>query len=140
MEEDESGEEEPYYFHFSATLRIFGDIGDLDAISETLGVAPTHSHRRGDAVGCSSWRTFEHDMWAYSAPVPEDRPLDVHLNALWRVVQPNVAYLKGLKDRLSVDIFCGYRSNCATGGFEIDHGALVIFSELGVPLGISVLC
>ena len=132
-------EEEPeYWFNYSATLRIFGDIGDLDAITAELGVTPTHTHRRGESRRPVLPNGYEHDMWSYAAPVPEDRPLQVHLEALWRVVRPHVAYLKGLKERLTVDVFCGYRSNCGTAGFEVDHRALILFTELEVPFGVSV--
>jgi hypothetical protein len=132
-------EEEPeYWFKYSATLRIFGEIGDLDAITAELGVTPTHIHRRGERRRPSSPTPYHHDMWSYIATVPEDRPLQVHLEALWRVVRPHVAYLKALKERLTVDVFCGYRSNCSTAGFEVDHRALVIFTELEVPFGVSV--
>ncbi len=55
------------------------------------------------------------------------------------MVHPHVAYLKELKRRLTVDVFCGYRSNCVTAGFEVDHRALVIFTELEVPFGVSVV-
>ena len=113
-------------------------LGDLEAISQTLGVAPTYVHRRGDLVGLSRWRRHEHDMWSYLAAVPEDRPLAVHLDALWRVVRPHLAYLKRLKERLTVDVFCGYRSNCSTAGFEVDHRSLIIFTELEVPFGVPL--
>jgi hypothetical protein len=135
----ETDEDRGAYFHFSATLRIFGDIGDLDAVTAELGIAPTHTHRRGERRGPSSATRYEHDMWSYCAPVPEDRPLQVHLEALWRVVRPHVPYLKGLKERLTVDVFCGYRSNCDSAGFEVDHRALVIFTELEIPFGVSVI-
>ncbi|MDR3633544.1 MAG: DUF4279 domain-containing protein [Isosphaeraceae bacterium] len=131
-------EEPEYYFRFGATLRIVGDISDLDAITAELGVRPTHSHRRGEKRRPSSLYGDEHDMWSYSAPVPEDRPLQVHLESLWRVVAPHAEYLKRLKERLTVDVFCSYRSNCGTAGFEVDHKSLVIFTELEVPFGISV--
>ena len=134
----EVGAEPEYFFRFSATLRIFGDIEDLDAITADLGVTPTHAHRRGDKPLPTSLRVYEHDMWSYSAPVPRDRPLEAHLEALWRVVRPHAAYLRGLKERLSVDVYCSYHTNCSTGGFEVDHRALTIFQELEVPFGVSV--
>ncbi len=138
-EDSESSEWPELYFHFSATLRIFGVIDDLDAITSELGVTPTETHRRSDKRRPTSVHSYEHDMWSFSAPVPEDRPLRVHLEALWRVVRPHVAYLKGLKERMTVDVFCGYRSNCGTAGFEVDHQALILFNELEVPFGVSVI-
>ena len=137
-EVDEVLEEPEYFFRFSATLRIFGDIGDLEAITAELGIAPTHVHWRGEKALPTFLRGYEHDMWSYSAPVPRDRPLHVHLEALWRHVQPHVTYLKGLKERLSVDVYCSYQTNCSTGGFEIDHRDLTIFTELEVPFGVSI--
>jgi hypothetical protein len=137
-EVEEVMEEPEYFFCFSATLRIFGDIGDLKTITAELGVMPTHAHRRGEKRLPTSISCFEHDMWSYSAPVPRDRPLDVHLESLWRIVQPHIAYLKGLKERLSVDVYCSYHTNCSTGGFEVDYRALTIFEELEVPFGVSV--
>ncbi len=56
-------EEEPeYWFKYSATLRIFGDIGDLDTITSALVIAPTHTHRRGERRRPTSPRCYEHDM------------------------------------------------------------------------------
>jgi hypothetical protein len=131
-------EEPEYFFRFSATLRIFGDIEDLEAITAMLGVTPTHMHRRGEKPLPTSFSSYEHDMWSYSAPVPRDRPLEAHLESLWSCVRPHVAYLKSLKERLSVDVYCSYHTNCSTGGFEVDHRALSIFAELEVPFGVSV--
>jgi hypothetical protein len=134
---DNGAELEPYV-HDSASLRIFGQLGDPHKITRLLGVEPTHWHRRGDRWPPRA-RPYEHDMWLYEAPVPEDRPLTEHLEALWQTFRPHVQSLKKLKERLNVDIFCGYRSNCGSAGFVVDHRALVIFTELEVPFGVSVI-
>jgi Domain of unknown function (DUF4279) len=125
------------WFRFSATLRIIGDIGDLDRVSAEMGVAPSHAHRRGEVR--RPGRFYDHDQWSYTPPVPEDEPLSVHLEALWQVVQPRLSYLKRLKERLTVDVFCGYNSNSCTSGFVVEHRALIIFTELEVPFGVSVV-
>ncbi len=108
---------EEYYFKYDATLRIFGQIPDLEEITRTLGLSPTRTVKRGDRRQYSS-QFFEHDMWMYKAPVPEDRPLDVHIQTLWAHLKPHQAYLMGLKERLTVDVFCGYRSNCGSAGIR----------------------
>lgn len=140
-QDDANGDEPPpeveYYFHHTATLRIFGVIEDFDSISRTLGVVPSHTHRRGESRSRRS--PHEHDMWSYSADVPEERPLTEHLDALWLIVEPHLGYLKGLKKDVTVDVFCGYRSNCGTAGFEVDHHALRMFIELEVPFSVSVI-
>jgi hypothetical protein len=59
--------------------------------------------------------------------------------ALWRAIEAHVPYLKMLKERVTVDVFCGYLSNCDHAGFEVSHKALVLFTELEVPFGVSVI-
>jgi hypothetical protein len=141
MAEDEDevvyGAEEPY-FCYSATLRIWGDIPDLDDISRRLGLVPTHSHRKGERRGPRS-PGYEHDMWSYQPPLEETRPLEEHILALWEVVRPHVEYLKSLKRTLNVDVFCGYRSNSQTAGFQVSHKCLDLFVQLEVPFGVSVI-
>jgi len=115
-----NGEEPPEenYFFFSATLRIHGDDLPLEEISERLRVQPTHLHRKGDRRGDKSPGYLD-DAWHFKPSIPETEPLEHHIEALWQVVRPNVGYLKALKQRFKVDVFCGYRSNCDHAGFEV---------------------
>jgi hypothetical protein len=66
-----AGEEPEYYFHFRATLRIFGQIDDLDEITQVLGLMPTHAHCRGEKR-IPSAEPYDNDMWSYTIPVPEE--------------------------------------------------------------------
>ena len=70
------------YFAYSASLRIFGSIPDLEEVTQRLGVTPTSVHRRGERRGPKS-QPYKHDMWCYHAPVSENEPLHVHIDALW---------------------------------------------------------
>ena len=128
----------PNYFKFSATLRVHGDLVPFAEIEQELGVAPTHLHRKGERRGPRS-PEYRDDAWHYEPPVPETEPLARHLDALWAVVRPAAEYLKGLKSRCKVDVFCGYRSNCDTAGFEVPHTSLELFAALEVPFGVSVV-
>lgn len=135
-----NGEEpdEAKYFRFSATLRIHGDGVPFKEISERLGVEPTYVHRKGELRGprSPSWRD---DAWHFEPALPAVEPLERHIEALWDVVRPQVAYLKALKQRFNVNVFCGYRSNCDTAGFEVSHKCLELFTALEVPFGVSVI-
>jgi hypothetical protein len=135
-----SGEEpdEPNYFCFSATLRIHGDGVPFEEISQRLGVQPTHLHRKGERRGPRS-PVYRDDAWLFQPSLLETEPLERHLEALWRVVRPHVEYLKALKQRFKVDVFCGYRSNCDHAGFEVSHRCLELFTALEVPFGVSVI-
>ncbi len=130
--------DEPSYFAFSATLRIHGVGVPFEQIEQVLGVAPTNTHRKGDRRGPRS-REYVEDAWHYQPPLPETEPLSSHIEALWKVVRTAVAYLKELKKQYQVDVFCGYRSNVDTAGFEVPHTCLEMFMALEVPFGVSVI-
>jgi uncharacterized protein DUF4279 len=132
------GPDEANYFCFSATLRIHGDDVPFEEIGQRLGVGPTHLHRKGESRGPRS-PGYHDDAWQFQPAVPETEPLERHIQALWRVVRPHVEYLKSLKQRFTVDVFCGYRSNCDHAGFEVSHGCLELFTALEVPFGVSVV-
>jgi hypothetical protein len=135
-----SGEEpnEANYFLFSATLRIHGDDIPFEQISQRLRVQPTYLHRKGERRGPRS-PGYSDDAWHFRPSLPETEPLERHIEALWQVVRPQLDYLKALKERFKVDVFCGYRSNCDYAGFEVSHKCLELFTALEVPFGVSVV-
>jgi hypothetical protein len=88
--------EEDTYFAYSASLRIFGDIPDMDEISARLGLQPKDSHRKGEKRGPRS-APYRQDMWSYSPPVDESEQLHKHIDALWLTLKPHKRYLLRLK-------------------------------------------
>jgi hypothetical protein len=134
------GEEpdEANYFCFSATLRVHGDDVPFEEITQRLGVKPTRLHRKGECRGPRS-PSYRHDAWMYQSSLHESEPLERHIEALWQVVQPELEYIKALKQRFKVDVFCGYRSNCDHAGFEVSHKCLELFLALEIPFGVSVI-
>jgi hypothetical protein len=129
--------DEETYFAYSASLRISGDIQNLEDISAHLGLQPTHTHRKGEKRGPRS-PGFSHDMWAYSPSLDESERLEKHIDALWEKLKPNKQYLLGLKKSLNVDVFLGYRSNCDHAGIEVPHTSMEMFTELEIPFGVSI--
>jgi hypothetical protein len=130
--------DEANYFYFCANLGIHGEGVPFDEITDRLGVQPTHLHRKGDRIGPRS-PSYRDDAWHFRPTLPETEPLDRHIEALWQVVRPEVDYLKSLKQRFKIDVFCGYRSNCDHAGFEVSHQCLELFRSLEVPFGVSVI-
>jgi hypothetical protein len=129
--------EEPY-FAFSATLRIHGEALDLNEITRSMGLVPTHTHKKGESRRPGG-HPYRHDAWHYSAGLPEDAALDDHLQTLWADVAPARDFLLAVKAKYKVDVFCGYRSNCDHAGFEVDPKSLAIFTALDIPFGVSVI-
>lgn len=129
---------EETYFAYSATLRIYGTIPELDAITKTLGLEPTQALRKGERVRPRS-SPLKHDCWHYQPNIPESEHLDVHINALWSAIKPHRDFIKSLKQDAMVDVFLGYRSNCDHAGLEVPHACLEMFTELEIPFGISII-
>jgi hypothetical protein len=131
-------EEYPIYFAYSATLRIHGKNLDLDGITRAIGIQPTHTHRCGDQI---EWldTTYEDDAWHLESGLDDSAHLSDHLRILWSQIQPSTEYLRELKNRYSVSVFCGYRSNCDNAGLDLPHDAVKIFTELEVPFSLSVI-
>ena len=130
--------DEKPYFCYSASLRIYGNISDLKEISKIVGVEPTHTHLKVDKrIETSKPRPS--DMWLYEPNTHETENLSKHLDALWTAIGKNAEGIKTLKQNLTVNIFCGYRSNCDHAGFEVDYNSLTIFKALEVPFDISVM-
>ena len=78
-------------------------------------------------------------MWMYIAPTKQTEPLHVHIDALWYTFKEHKEYLLQLKQRLKVDVFLGYRSNCDHAGVEVPYQSREIFGELQVPFGLSII-
>jgi hypothetical protein len=129
--------DEPYFL-FRATLRIHGEALDLGEITRSMGLGPTHTHKKGEPRGPIGY-PYPDDAWHYSAELPEEAPLDTHLQILWADVAPARDFLLAIKAKHKVDVFCGYRSNSNHAGFQVEPKSLAIFTALDIPFGVSVI-
>jgi hypothetical protein len=126
-------------FSYYAILRIFSESRlDFDAIGKTLGLEPSKAKRRG-VPNTPNGVPSEFDMWMYTAPVAEQRPLHEHIDALWRVLSPHVKYLKSLKSQATVDVYLGYCSNIDHAGVMVPHQSLEMFRALEIDFGLSIV-
>ena len=125
------------YEKYSATLRIYGNIQDSSVIGMRLGLEPTRVRRRGEPVEGTSER-MEIDSWEMTAPVTKDRPLEDHLAWLKARLLPRGSVLLDIKNALTVDLFCEYRSNHGQGGFGLSPDALAWIVELGIGVEVAV--
>jgi len=136
-----------YYFEYSATLRIFGQNLDHEAITATLRLEPTYTHKQGDfATYIDSGgrvRTLKQpnkfDTWQYKSPIESTKPLVEHIEYLWEQLKAHKEYLLELKKYYSVDVYCAYESDSGQAGIEIPYTCLEMFTELQIPFGVSIL-
>ena len=128
--EEKSNESAPVAF------TIVGNDLDVEGISRALGLNPTHSHRAGD-VGMLA-KTYPHDMWQLDSPLTAAEP-EEHLKWLRSKLHPNYDYIRSLKGRADIYIYCGYSCEGEQGGFSLTPEALSLFTELGIVMEVHVL-
>ena len=87
--------DEDNYFAYSATLRIFGVLPDLQLITDTLGLTPKQALHKGQRIK-PGFAPLKHDCWHYSPDIPESEPLEDHINALWAAIKDHRDFIKGL--------------------------------------------
>jgi hypothetical protein len=124
---------------FSATLRIMCAAERHEEIEEVTGLSATHRHEHGEPGFFG--QPWPNDLWALESPLPPGAALSDHLDWLWERVRPHRDYFRKLaaEDGIDVDLFCGYRSDCAECGFEVQPEALEIVQALDIPLEVSVV-
>lgn len=110
----------------------------MDKISQTLGLKASHVHKLGDLISKAGKR-YEHDMWSLDSPLAELEPMDKHLKWLAEHLRPHHAFIASLKDHAEVYVYCGYTFHDFQSGFSLSPEALAIFTDLGIPLEMSLL-
>lgn len=113
------------YFRYAVSLRISGDDLEPDEITAKLKLNNTSSRRN--------------DVWIYQIQNEGDKHIDQQLIELWDMLIEHKFYLIGLKEKYRLEVFCSYTSDCDHAGVEISSEALEIFSQLGIPFGLSII-
>lgn len=122
-----------------AALRIFSEPGlDFERVAFTFGVEPTLLRRRGEPMGPNGSALLG-DLWMYRPGLEESEPLYRHVDALWRVLQPHVEFVRGLKLVANVQLLLGYSSNLEETGLSLPSASLEVFRQLDLPLELSFI-
>jgi hypothetical protein len=129
--------DEPQTFTAGASLRIFGAGLDIDDITREFGYIPDVKHKAGDPD--PGKRPYPHDMWSLASPLGKDRDLETHLNWLAEKFLRHGQYIRSLRKRFQVDIYCW--KNCFTeqASLTLSPQALRIFTELSTPRDVSLI-
>lgn len=111
---------------------------ELEKISQTLGFKASHKHKLGDLIP-KAGRRYEHDMWSLESPLDRLDTMDNHLKWLAKQLKPHHAFIASLKEHAEVYVYCGYTFHDFQSGFSLSPEALAIFTDLGIPLEMSLL-
>lgn len=125
---------------FSACIRVRGAPNRHDELSAQLGVQPTECHRAGETASEQSGRVWQNDIWLVVAPVSPEAPLSRHLSWVTGLLRQHREYFQSLLAAgILIDVYCTFRTNSRSTGFEISSEGLDVIAELALPIGVSVL-
>ncbi len=135
-----ASQDEPKRHEYTASLRVWSTTLRLDELTDRLG-PPSKGHDVGDLISSTrpdSGRR-KHSMWMLESGVDRARPLDEHIEALVVAAEARTQALDAIRDKCSIDIFCGlFSGDDAQGGFTIDPKLSGRLAALSLPVGFDV--
>ena len=124
-------------FAAGASIRISGVGLDMQSISQALGHAPSHTHKRGEFNLLNE--PYDTDMWILRSSLDGKQELDAHLSWLGAALLPHRDYILKLREKFNVDIYCYKTCYTEQASLDISSQTLRIFTELDLKLGVSLI-
>ena len=120
-----------------ASLCIYGDDLDPPELTQLLGIEPTSSKRRGDAI--RRGRTAPRGVWIFTTrDICDSEDSSVHIAMLSQLTHPQAEALKGLQDRYLLRVFVYWSLEDGNGGPVIDPQSLGWLAEIGAELHVDL--
>lgn len=124
---------------YSVGLVIAGDDLDEAEVSKKLGLQSTVFLRKGQPMGPNRLR--KQSVWSFDVRPSPDNPdwqsLDDGLKCLAKELLPLKSILDELKQRYSMEAYCGHFGSGFGGGPSISPGTLRLLADLGLTLTIK---
>ena len=105
-----------------------------DQITVVLGFEPTRSGLKGKRVSTRNDALRRASFWLKISPLPDERPLQEHLEWLLNLFEPKHQVLSLISKQHSCELFCGFSSENGQGGACLGAELLAKLAGLGVPL------
>jgi Domain of unknown function (DUF4279) len=125
----------------AVSLRIQGENLVPEEITGLLGVAPTHSRRKGDKLpgqkGGPS-RVATSGIWSLSAPNREPEDVDGQVQEILSQVSPDLSVWREIAREHKADLFCGLFMNSINEGLTISAQSLLALGERGIEIGLDI--
>jgi hypothetical protein len=125
------------------SLRICGDDLDPDEITSLMGVMPTRSHRRGEAIVSSNGkhsRICKRGIWSikYEPIADSDADLESTIMSLLSQLPSETSVWSSLSAKYEIDLFCGLFLEAPNRGLTLSAKLLKCLGDRGVELGFDV--
>jgi hypothetical protein len=120
-----------------ASLRIRGDTLDPDFVTQHLGVAPTFSARRGEALEDDGGEA-ETGVWTYRLDAPSGTELGEVLEMLLGRFPNDSTLWQELADAYTIDVSCALHLRADIQHTVVDSAVLERLARLGLSLGLDL--
>jgi len=123
----------------TASLRVFGDNLDPDAISRALGHPPTQSYRIEDLI--SPERRPEKrkcGMWLLAVPDADPEDFQEQVDALLSKLTEDLNIWLQLTEQYQVDLYCGFFMETTNQGFTLSTRSMSVLVARGIKIGFDV--
>lgn len=120
-----------------ACLRIHGDELDLDRVTQSLGLKPDFSGRKGEHIGDNPRRAvFESNLWGLRSNDEFSASFEQQLQAFVARLEERGEALSALARRPGVDaeLLLGYSSSGGQGGLTLSAELLARIASLGLDI------
>ena len=127
--------------HSQATLRIYGDSLDPDAVSRLLGCEPTVAERKGEHIvgpKTGAVRVVRTGSWRLQATRTEPEDLPAQIDELLGKLTSDLGAWAKVRETYRIDLFVGLFMNSGNNGLSISYAHLRSLGERGIELGLDV--
>jgi hypothetical protein len=125
----------------NATLRIFADELDPDAVSAEMGMVSDKSHKKGDVSGVRTPVVKKGGYWSIisSRHIAASADTNEHIQWLVDAVAPRLAMLATYKGRgWTVDVWIGIHTSVGHGGPTLRADVLARLAALGLDVNMDL--
>jgi len=121
----------------SVSFRIFAPGLLPEDVTRNLQIIPDHIHHQGDyPINNPKASVYRHGMWLINSKLSEDQPLEVHLDNLLSLLEPQRSYIYSLAQQVTVDFSCYLYFQ---DGFQLSSQILKRIGELGAAFDVVLL-
>ena len=123
-----------------ASLRIFGDDLQPEAISRLLGCEPTMAWPKGHVQVGNSGRELvkKSGGWLLHASDSEPENVDGQVSELLARLTSDLGIWIGLAKRFQVDLFCGWFMEGSNEGVSVSTATMLALAERGIDLSLDI--
>jgi hypothetical protein len=116
-----------------ASLSIYGDDLDPDAVSAVLGCVPSHCHRKGD-YHRQSQHPFSTGAWIFTVEGKAPRGPSELIEMLLGRFPSDATFWRSLMERYQVSVRVGIHTGGWNRGFGLTVGTISVLARTGIAV------